>query len=594
MRRRQPRAPAAPTMNSARTTSTPCSAANRRGDAMIVAQRVGNALVQEGRLTTARLRALLSQPPDDTSRPAWQLVQAQVIDETEWAERIAAHFGMASARLADFQIERDLIAKVPEEFAKRFQLLPLCNAGGEVYVATANPTAIEAFDHVASLVGAPVQPVVVPPSDLEQGFRQFYADEDVSDLETMSVEDLSLSAAEVARLREDGESDQVVKVVDRLLARALALGASDIHIEPGPESLGVRFRVDGLLREGPTFPKAFGPPVASRIKVLAQLDIAERYVPQDGRVRMRKDGQEVDLRISVVPVAHGEKVVIRMLGQSNVQRSLADLGFGGAVLDRLRAQIRKPHGMVLVTGPTGSGKSTTLYASLFERMDPTINIVTIEDPIEYQIRGLNQIAVNPKRGVTFALALRAILRQDPDVILVGEIRDRETGVIATEAAMTGHLLLSTLHTNDAPSAIQRMIELGIPRYTIAPTVNAILAQRLIRKVCPVCSEVYSPSADEVASVLPGAALPGVRWRRARGCADCDFTGYKGRLLVYELMEVTDRMRQMIADGATTAELAAAARENGMEDMVRRGIELLFEGKTTVAEIHRVLMQAGAP
>jgi type IV pilus assembly protein PilB len=557
----------------------------------VVAMRLGNALVAEHRITPQVLQRVLSRRAK-ASYPGWVLVEAGVLVEGRWAELIASHFGLASGRIADFTIDRALVAKVSEEFARKHNVLPLCTAGTEIYVAIADPTQLAAFDHLRRLLGGSITPIVVAPSELESTYEFIYLKQDETGFENVTADELTdLTPAELAKLREEGESGEAVRLLDRLMAHAIACNASDIHIETGMSDVRVRFRVDGLLREGPRFATVMGLFLVSRVKVLAQLDISERWKPQDGRVRIRRDGRDLDLRVSVVPVARGEKVVIRLLSAGR-SRALGELNLDPNVVDAFRAEMARPNGMVLVTGPTGSGKTSTLYGLLMDRARPDTNVVTIEDPIEYELEGLNQIPINPKRGITFALALRAILRQDPNVILVGEIRDQETATIACEAALTGHLLLSTLHTNDAATSVARLVEMGVPRFLVASVLNAVVAQRLIRRNCASCVEDYVPTGDELRAIGSGLdALigSGVRLARGRGCTRCEGSGYRGRIPIVEMMTVDDAMRDMIVAGASTQQIAAHAVSRGMCDLRTAALQRLVVGETTIAEVMRVAM-----
>ena len=568
-----------------RGTTTTQPAADRNA---VITHKLGLALVAENQLSESRLREICRATPSKP-RPGWRLVDAGVLSEVQWSERIASLFGVPNARLEDFSVDRTLIERVPEHIANRYELLPLVNNGAEIYVAVSDPTALTVFDHLRGLLGSAIQPIVVPPSELERALENYYLVHDVSDIEHIEPGTLDdLSAAEIEHLRDAGESGHIVELVDRLMAHAISIGASDIHIEPLIDRLVVRFRVDGMLRPGPSYSAQLSPWVVSRIKVLAQLDISERFVPQDGRVKLRMSGREIDMRISSVPVVHGEKVVIRLLGTGNVKPSLKDVGFTGTSYQQLLGELKRPQGMVLVTGPTGSGKSTTLYASLLETATPEINVVTIEDPVEYEVRGINQVPVNPKRGITFALALRAILRQDPDVILVGEIRDNETGMIAAEAAMTGHLLLSTLHTNSALATVQRLVELGVPRHLIAPSLNAIVAQRLMRKLCSQCCKSYKAAPRELSRFLPDFDASGLTLKRAVGCGVCEGTGYRGRMLIHELLVIDDELRTLIGTAAHSHELAAAAKRKGFRELAESGLELVASGATSLEELYRVV------
>jgi type IV pilus assembly protein PilB len=557
----------------------------------VVGLKISRALVAEGKLSAAKADVLAGAPVAADARrlPGWFLVSGGVLAEKEWVERIAAHFGMASANVADFMIDRALVAKVPEETARRGRLLPLVSDGAEIYLAINDPTQLASVDHIRSIMGKPVRPIMVAPSDLDAALDRVYLAADTSDLEHLAAGgDEDLSAAELAKLREAGESGAAVQTIDRLLAHAIQNGASDIHIETTLKDVRVRFRVDGVLRDGPRYQASFAPMLVSRVKVLAQLDISERWIPQDGRVRLRKQGAELDLRISTIPVSRGEKVVIRLLAGAGGGKTLRQLGHSEQMEADLHREVARPHGMVLVTGPTGSGKTSTLYSLLRHRATAEVNVVTIEDPIEYEVEGLNQIPINTKRGMTFASALRAVLRQDPDVVLVGEIRDRDTALVAAEGALTGHLLLSTLHTNDAASAVQRLLEMGVPRYLLAPVLSAVVAQRLVRRVCPECAQNYQPTQSELDAITKGVDARLVVLRKGAGCPRCEGSGYRGRVPVAELISFSDDLRQMVADGASRDDIARRAVQNGAVTLVQSSLELLFAGETSIEEVSRVI------
>ncbi len=571
------------------SSATSNAVSNHRGaqaQALIIAEKLGSSLVTSGRITLVELdRSLAHATP--TERPGWHLVTSKTITELEWSQALAGLFGLPSAEMADFRIDRELVKRLPEELARAFHVMPLTNVGDEVYVAITDPTDLRALDELKRVLGAPVRPLVVPPSEIDDALRRHYLNHDVSDVEHLDSEFEDLTAAELAELKSAGSDGQIIELVDRLLAHAVSTGASDIHIEPQPDALKIRFRIDGLLRDGPTYGKALAPWVASRIKVLAKLNIAERFVPQDGRVRTRLRDREIDLRISCLPVAHGEKVVIRLLGHGIISKPLSELGFRDRDLEALTAELARPHGMILITGPTGSGKTTTLYAALQARASSEVNVTTIEDPVEYEIAGFNQVPINTARGVTFGRALRAILRQDPDVILVGEIRDRETGVIAAEAAVTGHLLLSTLHTNDAASAIHRLLEMDVPSHLLAPSLNAVVAQRLVRRVCRHCAVSYEATSDELTALAPSLVGEGIVFNRGEGCEDCEMTGYRGRCAIHEVLVISDAIRALIGAHATTAEIRRASIAGGMSPLRDSALERLFAGETTVEEVYRV-------
>ena len=393
---------------------------------------------------------------------------------------------------------------------------------------------------------------------------------------------------ELDRLRDSSSEAPVIRLVNFLISKAVETRASDIHIEPMDGDVRIRYRIDGVLHEAEAPPESLRQSIVSRVKVMAKLDIAERRLAQDGRIRIAVRGQEIDLRVSTNPTIHGEGVVLRVLDRGNLKLDFTALGFDEAPLARYRSVLQRPHGIMLVTGPTGSGKTTTLYASLLELNTSESKILTVEDPVEYQLRGVNQLQVKPQIGLTFANALRSFLRQDPDIMMVGEIRDLETAQIAVQAALTGHLILSTLHTNDAPSAVTRLLDMGVDDYLITSTVNGILGQRLVRTLCPACKQAYEASPELIARVgLDQLSAEGVRLYRACGCPECAGTGYRGRSSIVELLVVSDPIRQLILQRADASVIREKAVEEGMETMYDNGLRKALAGITTVEEVHRV-------
>ncbi|MBL4633805.1 MAG: type II/IV secretion system protein [Kofleriaceae bacterium] len=555
----------------------------------VIDEKLLRQLVMDSAISQTMADSVLWESDYDSGTPGWRLVAANLVTEGRWAEMLGDLFGLSAAETSDFVIDRELFKLVPEDIAKRYQLIPLTRAGDEVYIGITDPRQIDVFDHLRSVVGGEIHLVILPPSQITEAIKRYYLTADTSKLEHVNDDELvTLSNADLLSLQEGGESGKIIELVDRLFAHAINISASDIHIEPSRRELRVRFRVDGILRVGPSYPIALCPWIVSRVKILAKLDISERHAPQDGRVRTKFAGATVDMRVSTLPIAVGEKVVIRLLGHSMLTLDLTKLGMSPEQLVAFQRQLNRPQGLVLVTGPTGSGKSTTLYAALMNRQSDEVNVVTVEDPIEYELEGLNQVPVNPKRGVTFPNALRAILRQDPDIILVGEIRDQITGAIAAEAAVTGHLVLSTLHTNDSASTIHRLLEMGVPKHLIAPSLNAVLAQRLMRSVCKECAYRYTPSASELEAMVPGADLSDIKLVTGRGCSECEGTGYRGRVAIHELLVVDDHIRNMISTEASTVALREYAISEGMVDLRTRALELVFSGKTTSQEFHRVV------
>ena len=465
---------------------------------------------------------------------------------------------------------------VPRALVERHRVVPVFLTEDELTLATCEPERVEVFDVLGRQLRRRVVPVVATASEVDAAFERLYDRPALAAVEPEPEARVSAQALEEASA-----------VVDRLIARAADAGASDVHLEAAEGQTVVRFRVDGVLRVVEVRPADLHPALVSRIKVLAGLDISERHVPQDGRIKLRRRRGDVDLRVSVLPTYFGEKACLRVLDNTRAAQPLEALGFRDDMLRDLRRMVRAPFGLVLVTGPTGSGKSTTLYAALNSVRGPEVNITTVEDPVEYQLPGINQVQVNPRRGLTFPLALRALLRQDPDVVLVGEVRDRETGAIAAEAALTGHLVLASLHTNDAPSALTRLAEMGVEPWLLAPSLLGVLAQRLVRRVCVECAEPHRPATEEL-EALGLAGLPeGARPQRGRGCEACQGSGYRGRVAVRELLEVDPGLRTLVGRGADVTALRAHAEARGFRGMRLEALRLMLTGTTTVAEVLRL-------
>ncbi|MHB8765439.1 MAG: GspE/PulE family protein [Deferrisomatales bacterium] len=563
--------------------------------------RLGQMIVADGFLSEEELEQALSERRHRGagSKPLGKfLVESGYVKEKDFLQVLARQFNLAVLDLDEVEVQPALSEKVPEDVCRRFRVLPLFAIGDEVTVAVADPTQIEAIDRVRQLLKAPVQPVLASETQLLRAIAARFgaADGEGEGPEGAKDDEVTLSRLEVdagggdtdiESLRRAGEEAPIIRMVEKILKLAVREGASDIHIEPGEEQLLVRFRVDGMLQKRFAFSTRLAPAVVSRVKILSGLDISERQRPQDGRVQLKMGERELEFRVSVLPVQYGEKVVMRILDRGSVRVKLEALGFSKHNLEVFDALIRRPNGIVLVTGPTGSGKSTTLYAALNAINSIEVNIVTVEDPVEYQIPLLNQVGVNPRRGLTFGGALRSFLRQDPDIIMVGEIRDPETGSIAAEAALTGHLVLSTLHTNDAPSTITRLMEMGVQPFLLAPTLLGILAQRLVRRICPQCKTPYAPAPAEVAEAGIGAVVGQVTFYRGTGCGYCQGLGYKGRTAIHEVLKVDEEIRQLITEKASTSQLRRAAVAKGFRDMRFDGLRKAAAGATTLDEVIRV-------
>ncbi len=518
------------------------------------------------------------------------LIELGTVTEAGLVAGLASHLGLEFVDLTERQIDPDASVRVPESLCRRYGVLPIgFDDSGTLIVATSDPSNVLALDDVRSASGRQVRAVVATRTDVLAAIdRVSRMADSVEDLgEQLSAED---DFTELAQLNEIVDDAPIVRFVNTLINGAVQDRASDIHVEPGEDGVRVRYRGDGVLHEITTQPRRAHAAIVSRLKIMAELDIAERRLPQDGRISLRAAGRAIDLRVSTLPTVYGEKLVMRILDKSSVLMGLGDLGFGEANYARYEHSFRKPYGMILVTGPTGSGKSTTLYATLNEINRSDINIVTVEDPVEYRLAGINQVQINSKAGLTFAGALRSILRQDPDVVLVGEMRDHETAQMGMEAALTGHLVLSTLHTNDAPSAVTRLTEMGIDPFLVGSAVDVVLAQRLARKLCDRCKIPFQPTAGDLAAagvqVAADHQMPTLH--RPGGCGHCAKTGYRGRLAIHEVMAVTEHIERLIVARAPTDEIARAALEQGMHTLRDDGLAKVLLGKTTLEEIARVI------
>ncbi len=544
-------------------------------------RRLGEMLVDQKIINEPQLEEVLAlQKQTKGSRVGHLLVQMGYASEVQICEVVAQQLRIPAADLVAVDIPNEVLSLVPKELAVKYLCLPWFVEGRDLYLIMADPTDIVGADAIAFNTGFKVKPVVAPESEIVLALERYYAAEastlaqfdDLDLAEQLSVV-TEIPDAETTDDRDLASSPQgapIVKLVNAILADAIKAGASDIHVEPHPKGLNLRYRVDGLLRQVMTMPRRIQTNVISRIKITAHMDISERRLPQDGRARVLVAGKQYDLRVSTLPMADGEKVVIRILVQARAQVSLDDLGFEAEVLATLKELLGRPQGMILVTGPTGSGKTSTLYAALNHLRHETTNIVTVEDPVEYRLPGVNQVAVSAKTGLTFAAGLRSILRQDPNVVMVGEIRDAETAQISFQAAQTGHLVLSTLHTNDAPAAITRLVEMGVPAYLVASSVIAVQAQRLVRTLCA-CKTVH---AD-------GTASP-------KGCEACRNTGFKGRTAIYELMRLTPRVRSVLLARGSDDLVRRAARASGMRTMYMDGLLKVAQGITVREEVLRVV------
>jgi len=551
-------------------------------------------LLAEGRITPEQLeRAVAAQASNPQRTLLDTLVHAQAIDEIAALQALASYCKLPFRRITPDDIDDAVFALLPGEYAKAKLVLPINRDERGIVVGLSDPADIFLIDDVKRRLKGKIQLVVVPPVDILKVIEEKsvsttqQVDDIIKDITEDDVEVVNTEDEEVANLEQEAGESPVIRYVNFLIASAVRDKASDIHIEPGETQLRVRCRIDGVLFEQQSPRLKMHAAIISRLKIMANMNIAERRLPQDGRIRAAVQGRNIDLRVSTLPVSHGEKCVIRILDGRSIMVGLEKLGMWDDTLEAFRRQISEPHGVVLVTGPTGSGKSTTLYSALRVMDADTQNVSTVEDPVEYELDSVNQVNVHEAIGMTFAAALRSLLRQDPDIIMLGEIRDEETARIAVQASLTGHLVLSTLHTNDAASSITRLINIGIEPFLISAAVNAVLAQRLIRKICENCKTPVTAIPDNTAAFLERQGLAGKDIYQGAGCETCRHTGYKGRLGIYEILELDDEIRDIVTSNPKLTDLRAAARAKGMRDLRSDGLNKVTAGLTTVEEIMRV-------
>ena len=553
-------------------------------------KQLGDILLEGGLVTRDQLTEAFEEHQRLGRSLGRVLVDRGILSESQLVAALAQQIGLRFVDLSEFPVDGSAVARVPEPVCRRHTALPIAYEDGRLLVAMADPANVFAIDDIRSLTGLEVKPLVATRADVIQAINRYHrADADMDDL-TANI-DSADDNDDLASVKEVVEDAPIVKFVNLLITQAIQDRASDIHIEPAERELRVRFRIDGVLHEVMRSPKTIQSGVISRLKIMADLNIAEKRLPQDGRLSVNANGKKIDLRVATLPTVWGEKVVMRVLDNSTAMLKLTDLGFSDANYDRFSLSFVKPYGMILVTGPTGSGKSTTLYATLNIVSTPEKNVITVEDPVEYRIPLINQVQVNVKAGLTFAAALRSILRSDPDIVLIGEIRDHETAQIAIEAALTGHLVLSTLHTNDAPSAITRLVEMDLEPFLVGSALDAVLAQRLARRLCTKCKEAYTPTAETlIANRFPfdkDEPLPTLY--RPVGCSACSKTGYKGRLALHEVMVVTEEIERLAVERASAAVIGRAARADGMQTLRDDGMVKVREGVTSFEEILRVVV-----
>ena len=549
-------------------------------------------LIARGIVDEGQLEEALQEQRVTAERLGTILVNRGYVREVELVRILAEHFGLEFVDLEEHSLDVSSVRLVKESFARYHQLLPFGRDDGKLLVAMVNPTNVFSLDDVRSVTGEAVRVFMAEPNQLQRAIDRMWgasdADEAILRIEQDAAEEEQLDVKTSASAAEDAP---VIQFVNQLITRAVTERASDIHLDPTEREMRVRFRIDGVLHEVMSVPRSARASVVSRLKIMAEINIAERRVPQDGRIALTVNNRPVSLRLVTLPTPHGEAVVIRVLEESGSVLNLTELGMSSAALKIFEASFRRPWGAIIVTGPTGSGKSTTMYATLAELNDPSRNIITVEDPIEYRLDGVKQMQVNRKAGLSFPSALRSILRADPDVVMVGEMRDAETAQIACEAALTGHLVITSLHTNDAASTPIRLLDMGIEPFMVTSALNCIVAQRLARRLCERCKAPYDPTADEaVVALLPEWVLDGAghTFFKPVGCSSCSRTGYRGRLAIHEVLEISAEIDHLIVTNAVPRDIAAVAVDQGMITMREDGIRKAASGETTLEEILRAV------
>ncbi len=565
-----------------------------------MAIKLGQLLVNKGTITEEQLILAIDAQKKDGGRIGSNLIKLGFLTEDDLVQFLSQQYGVPSISLATLEIDSSIIKFIPFDVAHKYQIFPISKNGASLKLAMADPSNVFAIDDVKFMTGYEVEPVVASESAIQEAITDYYEQSDglkifadaISDLDDDNVDFIKEAEddIDISELKNAVEEAPVVKLVNLILSEAITKGASDIHIEPYEKEFRIRYRVDGVLYDAMQPPLRLKAALSSRLKIMSELDIAERRLPQDGRIKLKIRDKSVDLRVSTLPTLFGEKIVMRILDKSNLNLDLSKLGFEEKAMKDFEEAIRSPFGMVLVTGPTGSGKTTTLYSALSTINSIDVNIMTAEDPVEYNLMGINQVHVRDDIGLTFASALRSFLRQDPDIVMVGEIRDFETAEIAVKAALTGHLVLSTLHTNDAPSTISRLLNMGIEPFLVSASVVVILAQRLCRKICEECAE--EENTPEAALLEIGFSKDDIntfKCFKGKGCPACGESGYKGRIALYEVMPVSESIKELIIKGTTAADLKKAAIKLGMSTLRMSGLTKIREGTTSIEEVLRVTM-----
>jgi type II secretory ATPase GspE/PulE/Tfp pilus assembly ATPase PilB-like protein len=561
-------------------------------------KRLGELLCERAYLDESSLEVALAEQKVKHKRLGQILLDLGYITQAQLNEALACQAGIERIDLSEVSVGSDVIGLVPADLVSKYNILPLWREDGRLAVAMSDPFQAQVMEDLRLVTGCLIQRYYAEPSQLENAILRFYGSnvarmlDDLAPAEVRGDDDLGNGDFSPAKLHELAREPSLVNLVNLVILEAIDARASDIHIEPFEREVKIKYRIDGMLVEKTPSSKRLQAAIISRIKIMANMNIAERFVPQDGHIEFIGKTGRIDIRVSTVPTVFGEAVELRLLDKSASLMSLTDLGMNDQTLEGFSKCLRKTHGIVLVTGPTGSGKTTTLYAALSRIYSPSVKMITIEDPVEYQLEGVNQIPVNPKRGLTFATGLRHILRHDPDIIMVGEIRDRETADIAIRAALTGHLVFSTLHTNDAAGAVTRLIDMGVEPFLLASSLEGILAQRLVRNICPRCKELYRPDENLLRSLNGSVKLgPDTQFYHGAGCSQCSETGMTGRTGIFEMLRITGRLRDLIATRPTTEQIVREAPADHIT-MVHDGIGKVLQGATTLEEVFRVAKSIG--
>jgi type IV pilus assembly protein PilB len=568
---------------------------HERDDVLSEDEELGVVLVKSGIITVEQLGDALAQARETGTNLARVLIEEKLLTEEQFVATLANQLGLEFVDLADYNVDASAARLVSDSLARRYLALPIGWNAGRLVVAMADPSNVFAIDDIRAITGSEVRAVVATPEAITAAIAKYHRmDSEAEHITAQAASSFAAESNSLSSVKEVHEDAPIVKLVNLIITQAIADRASDIHVEPTARDVRIRYRIDGVLHEVMTAPRNIQSGVTSRLKVMADINIAEKRIPQDGRINTRIDGREVDLRVATLPTVHGEKVVLRVLDKSTARLKLSDLGFLPENMERYRTSYSKPYGTILVTGPTGSGKSTTLYATLNLLNDASKNVITVEDPVEYQLDGINQVQVNTKAGLTFAAALRSILRSDPDIVLVGEIRDRETATIAIEAALTGHLVLSTLHTNDSASTPSRLIEMGVEPFLVGSAIDCVVAQRLARRLCERCKEPYSASLDILEAAgwgrdeLAAMDVSTAELFRAKGCNQCGKTGYAGRFAIHEVLLINEEVERLIVNHGHGDQIKRAAVESGMITLRQAGLAEAWRGRTSVEEVLRVI------